>query len=505
MSFNVIRKRFLLLVLLFITSFRSIAFTSTVRFSDDFYAAQKYFYAQALKKYPKLSKEKFYQEVPIRGMAKDADLKNIMPLMDFFEARQKFVDEVAKYPEQIYPEMFAYLSGHPALKVSAGSKAKFEALEKYFLPFYYTLSTDKHYAFSPDVKTNPCPIVFIYKDEKKNSFSFSLNNTSKKVFSFNLNETILQNYFVIAGKKPIVLKAGGSATIKCTVDLQKLKKDTVFRVFNFIFSDPAQPRVKIIVPVILLAEKAHLSLPAHFYDFTYTYNTHFKNIDLYKDRTSGPEDCSTGNCSGTKNYTLRHADKMMTHYAFGELGSVQYNITTHSGDSYSSKVNGFDFSYNEIGSIDGQGRNCPGQIPESSTPCPPDTPNNGKQLYGARKIEYKVFLPAGKNYNLKLNINYTDLKNQPQVNSELSWLQEKRIMIVITDESQKQVLKEFMLQSYIKIDKRDLPSGTYTVSIFPTFEDGSRIKPYFELSHLNHAAKSRFDFLLKGICTISAN
>lgn len=502
--FNFLYRRiFLFLVFSFIST-KFVAYNGTIKFSNDFYAAQKYFYAQALKKFPKLSKDKMYPEVPVRGIASDLELKAIMPLMDFFEARQKFVDEVAKYPEQIYPEIFTFLAGHPALSVSASNKAKFEALEKYFLPFYYTFSSDKHYAFSPDLKTNPCPLVFMYKDDKKNGVSFSINNLSKKTFNFNLNESVLQNYFVLTGKKPIVIKSGSSSTVKLTVDLNKLKNDTVFRVFNFIFSDPAQPRVKIIVPIVLLPSKSYLGLPAHIYDFAFTYNTHFKNIDFYKDRTSGPENCSGNNCAGSRKYNLRTSDRMMTEYSFGEYGTVQYNITTHASNLYSSNGNAFDFTFNELGSIDGQARNCPGSVPESSTPCPAETPNNGKQIYGSRKIAYKLFLPIGKSYTLKFNMSYSDLKNQPQLSSELSWLQDKKILVIVTDSKDKAVLKEFMLQSQLKIDKRDLPAGTYTVEIFPTYDDGSRLNPSFELSHLNHAARSRFDFVLKGSCTIIA-
>src|SRR4051812_48541379 len=86
------------------------AFTGTVKFSDEFYAAQKYFYGEAKKKFPKITIDKFYPEIPVRGTATNDDLKKIAPLTDFFEARQKIVDEAAKYPEQVYTEAFAFLS-----------------------------------------------------------------------------------------------------------------------------------------------------------------------------------------------------------------------------------------------------------------------------------------------------------------------------------------------------------------------------------------------------------
>jgi hypothetical protein len=182
---------------------------------------------------------------------------------------------------------------------------------------------------------------------------------------------------------------------------------------------------------------------------------------------------------------------MMSSYSFGEYGTVQYNITTQSPVQYSSKTNSLSFIYNEIGSIDGKDRICNGTIPESSTPCPADAPNNGKQMYGTRKIEFNMLLPVGKTYHLKININYSDLKSLTALKSELSWLQEKKLMILITDENKKQVLKEFINATNITIDKKDFFAGNYLVSIFPTYDDGSRLTPSLELNHLNHGERSR--------------
>src|SRR5437868_3423918 len=101
MLMNYFVKKGAFFILILFLSFRVIAFTGTVRFSNDFYAAQKYFYNEAKSKFPKISAEKFYPEIPIRGNATNDELKSIQPLTDFFEARRKFLAEVAIYPEQI--------------------------------------------------------------------------------------------------------------------------------------------------------------------------------------------------------------------------------------------------------------------------------------------------------------------------------------------------------------------------------------------------------------------
>src|SRR5438128_2718046 len=113
-----VKIRLYIFCFLFFSIQAVIAFKSTVRFSDEFYAAQKYFYGQAKAKFPKLSAEKNYPEIPLRGTATGEELKAIAPLTDYFEARQKFLDEVIKYPEQLYPEIFTFLSAHPALSVN---------------------------------------------------------------------------------------------------------------------------------------------------------------------------------------------------------------------------------------------------------------------------------------------------------------------------------------------------------------------------------------------------
>lgn len=495
-------KLFSFLSFFLLSCFSLFSFSGNKRFSDDFYAAQKYFYAQAKAKFPKLAGDKYFPEVPIKGTASNEELKNISATFDYFEARQKFLDEVLKYPELIYPEIFSFLNGHPGLSVASSNKAKFEALEKYFYPFFYVFSTDKHYSFNPEIKSSPCPLVFVFKDEKKNSISFSISNGSKKAFEFNVNESLSSAYMTITGKRPIVVKAGSSTSIKLSVNTQKLKADSSFRSFNLVFADPTQPKVKIIVPVILLPSKDFLNLPPQFCDLNLSYSTFFKHISLQKEKASYPENCPNGDCSGKKSYLLRSPDKLVNEYKFGELCTIQYNLTSASDPIYNVKNSHLNFVYHELGSIEGADRNCPGSQAGTEVYCPPDAPNNGKEIYGSRKIEFNLVLPPGKNYALKINLRINDLVHQPYVNNELSWLQEKKFVVTITDAAKKMLYKEFMNGSAMNTEKRDLPPGNYVVAVFPATEDGPSLHPSFDLQHLNHATRSRFDFSLTGAFTL---
>lgn len=490
------KKHALLYFVLFL-SLTSRAFNGTVKFSDDFYAAQKYFYNEAKLKFPKITTDRFYPEVPIKGAASTDDLRKIDALTDFFEARRKFLYEVSKYPEQIYPEMFTFLNSHPGLSVNAGNKAKLAALEKYFAPFYFTFSSDKHYSFNTELKQNPCPLIFCYKDDKKNTLSFSVYNTSKKNFEFTVTESPNPGYLSTLVKKPVMLKAGSNAVVKINVDVQKLKKDSSFKVINLVLYDPSQPKIKLIVPVVLLPSKDLLNLPAHAYDVTFSYGTYFKHISLQKEKASWPEPCPSGDCSGKKHFPLRNSEHLTSGYNFGDLCTIQYNITTASNPIYNLKNNLFKFCYNETGNIAGEERNCPGAQPGSEIHCPADAPNNGKEIYGNRKIEFKLFLPPGKIHEMKIRIGYSDLSNQPFLNSELSWLQEKKLLVVILDHNEKEVFKEFVSKNQINLNTKALPAGTYTVAIFPSTEDGKHV-PSFNIQHLNHGDKSRFDFTLNG-------
>jgi|GEM_PF-3294858 len=499
MTLNEKRRGIVCFVLLL--SLSSFAFNGTVKFSDDFYAAQKYFYNQAKLKFPKISADRYYPEVPIRGAASNEELKKIEPLLDYFEARRKFVYELSKYPEQIYPELFNFLNGHPGLSINAGNKPKLAAIEKYFAPFYFVFSSDKHYSFSSDLKQNPCPIIFCMKDEKKNILSFSVFNTSKKNFEFTVSESPNQGYLSAVVKKPTLLKAGASSVVKINIDLQKLKKDSTFKVINLALSDPSQPKTKIIVPVVLLPSKDFLNLPAHTYDFTFSYGTFFKHISLQKEKASWPEPCPSSDCSSKKRYTSRSAERLTSSYNFGDLCTIQYNITTGSNTIYNLKNNLFKFTYNETGNLAGEERNCAGAQPGSEVHCPTDAPNNGKEIYGNRKIDFKLYLPGGRTHEVKMKIGYSDLSNQPFQNSELSWLQEKKLLIVITDHNDKEVFKEFVIRNPMNLTTKVLPAGTYNVAIFPATEDGKHL-PSFNIQHLNHGDKSRFDFNLLGSFTI---
>jgi hypothetical protein len=492
-----------ILCFVLLISLQTFAFTGTVKFSDDFYAAQKFFYNEAKIKFAKISGDKFYPEVPIKGTASNEELKKIAALTDLFEARSKFLYEVTKYPEQIYPEIFSFLNNHPGLMVNAGNKPKLAALEKYFYAFFYVFSSDKHYSFNDEIKQNPCPIIFCLKDEKKNGLSFSIYNTSKKNFEFNVSESPNTGYFIFSSKKPVMAKAGGSVTVKLSVDVQKLKKDSCFKVFNLVLADPSQPKIKLILPVVLLPSKDLLTPGVHVYDFNFSYGTFFKHISLQKEKASWPEPCPGSDCSGKKYYPLRSMERLMSSYNFGDLCTIQYNVTTSSNPVYNFKNNFFKFSYNETGNLEGAERNCPGSQPGTEIHCPPDAPNNGKELYGSRKIEFKLFLPPGKTHELKVIIGYSDLPNQPQLNSELSWLQEKKLLVVITDNSDKEVMKEFINRNPINLNTKVLPPGTYKVAVFPVTEDGKH-NPSFNIQHLNHGYKSRFDFTLIGFFTVSS-
>jgi hypothetical protein len=494
MLMNRLVKKAAFFIVLLSLSFYVTAFTGTIRFSNDFYAAQKYFYNEAKSKFPKITAEKIYPEIPIKGNATNDELKNIQPLSDFFEARRKFLAEVTIYPEQIYPEIFTFLANHPGLSIAASNKAKFTALEKYFYPFFYVFSFDKHYSFSEDIKINPCPLVFCLKDEKKNSLSFNITNISKKNYEFNVSENPAVGYLTVISKRPFVLKGGSSNVVKFNVDVQKLKKDSTFKVFNLVIADPAEPKVKLIVPVVLLPSKDFLNLPPHFFDFNFSYSTFFKHISLQKEKSSWPEHCPNGDCSGKKHYSMRSPERITNSYNFGDLCTIQYYVATSSPPLFNFKNNSFRFSYNELGNIEGADRNCLGNQPGSEVHCPAETPNNGKELYGSRKIEFKLFLPPGKTYDLTMNISYSDLINLVGGN-DVSWLQEKKLLVTITDQSEKQVFKDFVNKSQVSLQQKGLTPGVYTIAVFPTTPDGKHT-PSFNLQHLNNGNRGRFDFIL---------
>lgn len=488
-------KCYLSLGLFFILCNTAFSFNGPVRFSDAFYAAQKFFYNEAKAKYPKIGSEKGFPEIPVRGSATNEELKKIEALTDFFEARRVFLRETGIYAEQIYPEIFSFLSGHAALTVAPGNKQKFAAMEKYFYPFFYVFSQDKHYGFNTEIRTNPCPLIFCLKDEKKNTLSFNVYNTSKKNFEFNITESPAQAYVSVTSKRPLPLKAGSSGAVKFTVDVQKLKKDSAFRVINLVLSDPTQPKIRLIVPVILLPSKDFLNLPPHCYDLEFSYSTFFKHISLQKEKTSWPEKCPSADCSGRRNYPLRSADRQYSSYNFGDLCTIQYNMSSQAPAIYNIKSNTFKFTYNEMGTIEGLDRNCPGTEPGSEVHCPSDAPNNGKELYGNRKTECKAFLPAGKTYDLRVNVLYSDLANQSYPNTEVSWLGEKKLIVVITDNADKLVSKNIVNRSPFHVEQKGLAPGTYNIAIYPFTEDG-KLSPSFNLQHLNNGNRARFDFTL---------
>ena len=56
----------------------------------------------------------------------------------------------------------------------------------------------------------------------------------------------------------------------------------------------------------------------------------------------------------------------------------------------------------------------------------------------------------------------------------------------------------------MKAEKKDLTPGNYFVAVFPATEDGPSLHPSFEMQHLNHATRSRFDFSLGGSFTLQS-
>ncbi len=491
------RQRFLILGLFMFFFGNVFCFNGPVKFSDAFYAAQKFFYNEAKAKFSKIGAEKGFPEVPIRGAINNEDLKKIEPLTDFFEARRIFLKETITYGEEVYPEIFSFLSGHPSLSAAPSNKQKFAAMEKYFYPFVYVFSQDKHYSFSADVKTHPCPIVFCLKDEKKNAVAFNVYNTSKKNLEFNVSENPAFGYISVTSKRPLPVKAGGTGAVKFNVDVQKLKKDSSFRVINLVLSDPTQPKLKLVIPVVLLASKDFLNLPPHCYDLSYVYGTFFKHISLQKEKTSWPERCPSSDCSGARSYSWRSNDRLYSTYNFGDLCTIQYNLSSQSAPFYNLKHQTAKFTYNELGSIEGMDRNCPGAEPGSEVHCPSDSPNNGKELYGTRKIECKAFLPPGKNYDLKVHLHYSDLPNQSFPATEVSWLGDKKLIIVISDNTGKTLTKQLVLRNPSQAELKNIAPGTYDIAIFPLTEE-SKLTPSFNLQHLNNGNRARFDFTLNG-------
>lgn len=477
-------------------------FNGLQRYSDEFYAAQKYFYNEAKKKYPKLVKEKAYPEVPIRGTISKEELDKIQALMDPFEARRCFSNEVNIYPEQLYPEIFSFLYNHPALAVSPSNKTKFEALEKYFSGFDYLFCSDPYHYFHPEVKTNPCPVVFCYSDDKKNQLNINLSNASKISLNLLLNTGLLGTKMQLNGKNPVNLKSNGAQSLKFTVDLAKLKNDSSFRVLQLVMNDPSQPKIKLMASVVLLPSKQFLKLPAQFFDLKYTYTSHLKNIDLYSDRTSGPERCSGTNCSGELKIPLQQHNRSYAQYAFGDVAKVQFNFTSSSPALYSAAITYLELELNELGEIQGKARDCPGPVPGSTGPCPPETANNGKQLYGSRKIEFAFMVPETKTADFFLQIDVEDLKASKVQDHTLSWLENKKILVLVHDASGKQVLKEIMKLQNLKTGIQALQAGKYTVALYPMSEDSNKQNPSFEINHLNQASKARFDFRLKGKFTL---
>ncbi|HQQ94583.1 MAG TPA: hypothetical protein PLQ93_08520 [Bacteroidia bacterium] len=489
---RIIRILFLCLML---CSLGSSAVPSGMRFSNEFYAAQKYFYHEALKKFPKLAKDKYYPEIPVRGNISPEELKSIAAMPDFFEARRVFTEEVKRFPEQAYPEIFRFLFNHPGLQVSPSNKAKFEALEAYFLAFNHLFCSDKYYYFHPNAKTSPCPLVFIYSDDKKNSLSLNLYSSLKSPLNLLLSFSPGGDYLIQQNKGSVTLKSGSSQSLKLQVNLSKLKSDSLFRTISLVLNDPAQPRIKIMAPVILLPSNRFLNAPAHFYDLTYSYNSHLKNIDLYKDRTSGPERCSNNNCSGKWLIPLRSPNREFRDSQFGEAGHIQFSFCSEAAP-YSSGRNGLHFRLNELGSLEGKSRDCPGPVDHSSAPCPAESPNNGKQIYGTRRIDCGIYIPETGLYILDLRIDYHDLKTQFNENPELSWLQDKKLMITISDANEKILFKQLLTQSAFKGQVKDLKGGHYRFSLFPVTEDSSKPNPAFEMNYLNQAGRAHFDFEL---------
>src|SRR5690606_13123253 len=119
------------------------------------------------------------------------------------------------------------------------------------------------------------------------------------------------------------------------------------------------------------------------------------------EKASWPEPCPSSDCSGKKSYPTRSAERLTSSYNFGEFCTVQYYLTTASNSIYNLKTNPFKFSYSETGNIAGEERNCYDPKAGVEVHCPNDAPNNGKEIYGNRKIEFKVYLPSGKTHEMK--------------------------------------------------------------------------------------------------------
>lgn len=485
-------KRFIVLIV-FTQLFYSLS--AQISYSESFYAAQKYFYQAAKQKNPKIKSDRSLPEVPIRGLIKDEELSKIEALQDYFEARRIFIEEVSKYPEQMYPEIFKFLNNHPALKQNPGNTAKQKALEFYFSAFFSLFSSDKHYSFEQDIRQNPCPLLFTFSDLKKNSLSFKISNTSKTTYELLLNEFPKLGYVTLNGKMPIKVKAGSSAAIKCNVDVSKLSNDSSFKTINIILHDPTQPKVKIIIPVILLPGKEFLNPLTHVYDLNFNYSTFFKHISLQKEKSSWPEACPNGDCSGKINYTFNSSNRLYKSYHFNEFSTIQFNLNSKPTSSLNLRTNTYQLNFHELGNLAGEERNCVDSKTGEEVHCPADAPNNGKELYGQRKIEWKLLVAGGSEADLHLEILYADLANQAEQNSQLSWLQEKKLVLVLSDVNGKQIYKQVLNRSKSEHHILKLASGTYLIELFPMTEDG-KLKPSFTIQHLNHGGLSRFDFNL---------
>ncbi len=494
-----VKKVFTVLLITYF-AFPLLGFKGIQRFSDEFYAAQKYFYNAAKNKYPKIIKEKAYPEVPIQGNIEKEALNKIEAIRDYLTARKTFIEEVQKYPELIYPEIFQFLFNHPALQVSASNKLKFEALEKYFAGFYFLFNNDAYAYFHPQVKCSPCPLVFCYSDDKKSEIRLNISNFSKQPLNLYTNQGTSVEYLLFKGKNPVTLKSSGSQTLKFDVNLQKLKTDTTYRVMQIILADPSHPKIKLTIPIILLPNQSFLKQGAQFYDLKYIYTSHLKNIDLYSDRSSGPERCSGKNCSGELRITLRNKKRKFEQYNFGDAAIVQLNLRSSTYPQFSAKHAYLEFELNELGELQGKARDCPGSVPESISPCPPETPNNGKQLYGTRKLETMIYVPPGKMGELFLELDFEDFKKTFSPNDvRLSWLENKKLHLQVSDSAGNILHKELVKSSHLKSKIINLNPGKYNCSVFPVNEDQStKQNPAFEINHLNQAAKAQFYFKLKG-------
>lgn len=475
----------------------SFAGTPQQRYSDAFYAAQKTFYREALKAYPKLSKEKAYPEVPLVGEISKEKLANIAALQDFQEAKRTFANEVNRYPELLYPAIFQFLYNHPALQVSAGNKSKFEALERYFAGFHFLFCNDRYYYFHPGIKANPVPLVWVGNDPKKNMISINLSNASKTGLALLMNEQQFESRLLYPGKRPVSLKAGSNSQVKLQVNSGTLMADSVLRVINLSFYDPAQPKIKIMVPVILLPSSAFLKAGLQFFGLNYNYSTHLRNIDLYSERSSGPEPCAGQNCSGERYYGNRQAARQYETYHFGEGAELQYHVLSRSAWPYKLHQCKLEVELNELGEIQGKARDCPGPVPNSVSPCPKETANNGKELYGSRKLSLGFYVPNSFTGELQVDLNYSEAQSAGPDDPVLSWLDQKKLLVQIQDESGKLIRKELLRSNAQRLNIRDLPAGLYSLSVFPVTEDSPKQNPSFEIKHLNQAARARFDFLLK--------